>query len=334
MKEIEEPAISSPAVPPAQPSILVVGSLNLDLMLYVPLLPASGETKTAESFARLPGGKGANQAVAASRLGAATTMLGCVGEDDGGSLLETALREAGVETRFILRGNEPTGTAVILLAPSGENSIILAPGANALLTQSYVQLHRARIAAAGMVLTQLETPIAALSVLLAITEEAGVPLMLDPAPAVPLAPAILKKVTWFTPNETEAAFYGNITATEAVADMASAAESGEGLCNLCKLFQKLGPRNILLKLGSRGACVLTEAGEFFHVPAPFVKAIDTTGAGDILNAAFAFSLLSGKGVEHSLRYAVAAASLAVTRRGAMAGAPTDAETRSFMGDKL
>jgi ribokinase len=330
VNEMQKHAISSEPMPPAQPSILVAGSLNLDLLLHVPLLPIPGETRTASSFARLPGGKGGNQAVAAARFGAATTMLGCVGDDDGGSLLLAALRQAGVETRFILRGNAPTGTAVILLTPSGENSIVLAPGANALLTEDYVQQHRARIAAAGMVLTQLETPVAALSALLAITEDAGVPLMLDPAPAAPLSAAILKKLTWFTPNETEAAFYATPSGTEAVANAATVAGAGQDLRVLCKRFQKRGPRNILLKLGSRGACVLTAAGEFVHVPAPAVKAADTTGAGDILNAAFAFSLLSGNGVEHSLRYAVAAASLAVTRTGAMAGAPTYTETRSFM----
>ncbi len=303
----------------ASPTILVAGSLNLDQLLHVSRLPVAGETQAASTYTRLPGGKGANQAAAAARLGTCTTMLGCVGEDDAGRMLLAALREAGVETRFILPGKEPTGTATILLTPSGDNSIVIAPGANALLSPAYVQQCREQIATAGMVLTQLETPTASLEALLEVTQAAGVPLMLDPAPAARLSPPILTKLTWFTPNETEAAFYLN--------DSAAAAETANAdhLRAVCERFRQIGPRNILLKLGRRGACVLTESGEFFHAAAPKVEAVDTTGAGDTCNAAFAVSLLRGHAIEHALRYAVAAASLSVTRVGAMAASPTAAE---------
>ena len=295
--------------------LVVVGSLNLDLRLHVAHPPAPGETQLATAASRSPGGKGANQAVAAARLGARTGMLGCIGDDADGHTLLDALDAAGVDTAAIARCAQPTGTATILLTPSGENSIVVAPGANHALAPAHLQQHAGLLARAGMLLTQLETPIAVLEALLALATRAGVPVLLDPAPAAPLPPAVLQHLAWFTPNETEARFYAGGHPAAALGTLEKARE-------LCGHFQSLGPRNILLKLGSQGACVLSEQGEWLHAAAPGVQVVDTTGAGDTLNAAFATALLRGDSLWAALRFAVAAASLSTTRAGAMGSAPT------------
>ncbi len=305
---------------PSQFSIVVVGSLNLDLLLHVPHLPVAGETQSVTRFYRLPGGKGANQAVAAARLGASTAMLGAIGRDDAGRLLLDALHDGGVDTRHISRqADASTGTATILLTPAGENSIVIAPGANASLSAANVREHRALLAQAAMVLTQLETPVPVLEELAAMTQAEDIALMLDPAPACALDPGVLRRLAWFTPNETEAAFY-----------LQARVPTTGALRELCGRLQAMGPRNILLKLGSRGACVLMEGGEFFHAAAPSVTVVDTTGAGDTLNAAFAVALLRGDEIAAALQFAVAAASLSVTRMGAMAAAPLERELAEFI----
>ena len=175
-------------------TLLVIGGLNLDLRLPVPRLPVPGETQTATVFTRQPGGKGANQAVAVAHLGARTAMLGCVGNDDAARLLLGTLQEAGIAIETIAHCAEPTGTAVILLAPSGENSIVVAPGANSMLSPAHLLRHKTMLTGAGMILPQLETPMAVLEQTLAIATEIGVPVMLDPAPAAPLSQKLLRQV--------------------------------------------------------------------------------------------------------------------------------------------
>ena len=301
--------------------LVVVGSLNLDLNLSIAHLPIPGETQIAAALTRSPGGKGANQAAASARLGAPTSMLGCIGDDDDGRAILHALHDAGVDTSAVARCAQPTGAAVILLTPAGQNSIVVAPGANHALTPAHLQQHAGLLASAGMLLTQLETPISVLEALLTLATEAHIPVMLDPAPAALLPPALLRQLAWFTPNETEAAFYAGQDPSPTSEPEARA---------LCTRFQSMGPRNILLKLGSQGACLLSEAQEWLFAPAPRVQAVDTTGAGDTLNAAFAAALLQGEPLARALRFAVAAASLSTTRPGAMHAAPNREQVERFL----
>lgn len=311
----------------SSPRVVVIGSLNLDLCVRVDHLPAPGETIGSAILTRAPGGKGANQAVSCARLGCTTHMLGALGDDDAATLLRASLYESGVDLSALTPVAEPTGTAVILLTPSGENSIVVAPGANYALSAEHVQMHAPLLAQAGMMLTQLETPLTVLAAVLELAARTGVPAMLDPAPAMPLTCELLQQVTWFTPNETEAAFYASHFSLTAHADVGDPAAQAEALC---RQFQSLGPANILLKLGSRGAAALCADGTFVHVAAPSVRVVDTTGAGDICNAAFAAALLRQLPVRDALHFAIIAASISVGRAGAMPSAPTLAEVETAL----
>jgi ribokinase len=302
--------------------VVVIGSLNLDRVFHVAALPAAGVTQTVLSYSEGVGGKGANQAAAAARLGADVYMLGCLGEDSAGERIAAALRDAGVDTSTLGRTPDaPTGNAAILVTPAGENSILVVPGANHRLAPSHLRMHRDLLTGASMLLVQMETPLDVLAEALAIAGPAHVPVMLDPAPAVPLPPELLHELAWFTPNESEARFY--LQATGGCAPLGDEPEAP------CRYFQSLGPRNVLLKLGARGAALLTGDGRFFHVPAPRVEVVDTTGAGDTLNGALAAALARGAGEEDALRFAVAAASLSTTRPGALASLPDRAEAERF-----
>jgi ribokinase len=330
--------------------VVVIGSLNLDRTFQVAAFPVAGLTQTVTRYAEGVGGKGANQAAAAARMGVPTYMLGCLGQDAAGDSIATALAEAGVETSALVRtGVAPTGNAAILLTPEGENSILVVPGANHVLTPGHLRDQRDLLANAAMLLLQMETSLKVLAEALAIAGPANVPVMLDPAPASALPAELLRQLTWFTPNESEARFYleaaggedggaAGATASDALTDPAGAACGTAGLaCGLardpeaiCRYFQSLGPRNVLLKLGARGAALLTGDGLFVLVSAPKVTAVDTTGAGDTLNGVLAARLALGQSEEDALRFAVAAASLSTTRPGALASQPIRREVDSFM----
>ncbi len=295
--------------------ILVVGSLNLDLIYHLPHLPAAGATITALHTAHAAGGKGANQAAAAAKLGGNVAMIGAVGNDEAAQTLRDALSVIDADTNAIATLAEPTGTAIILLTPDGQNSIVVAPGANGALTPEHIAAQEPLFQDAALVLTQLETPLAVLEATLTLAEAACVAVMLDPAPAAPLSPQLLQRIAWFTPNETEAAFYAQHT---------GAPRHFEGEA-LCRHFQSLGIRNVLLKLGARGAALLIEDGAYMEAAAPHVQVKDTTAAGDTLNAAFATRLAAGATHAEALQYAVTAASLATTKAGAFTSLPTHAE---------
>jgi ribokinase len=300
--------------------LFVIGSCNLDLQLHIAQLPRPGETIPTLAFARSAGGKGANQAAAAARLGAAVAMLGAVGHDDAGAFLMESLRAAGVDTEPILRLAEPTGTAAILLTGDGQNSIVLAAGANGMLTPAHVRDQATRIAQASYLLTQLETSLAVLDQVLSLAAQTDIPVLLDPAPATRLSGEALRQVAWFTPNATEAGFYLSraIRITE-----------GADALDCLHALHALGPRNILLKLGEQGACVLAQESAYW-VRAPRVHAVDTTGAGDTMNAALAVALSRGRPASEALRFAVAAATCSVLRAGAMDAAPTLEEVSRFL----
>ena len=295
--------------------IVVVGSINMDLVTRTPRIPLAGQTLIGTAFVTTPGGKGANQAVAAVRLGYPVHMVGKVGEDAFGQDLLDNLAQAGVDTSAVERIAGSSGVAPILVADNGENSIVVVPGANGEVDCASIDRHSALIRSAGMVLCQLELPFETVSHVLALCAEAGVPAMLDPAPAAPLPEAIWSQVTWFTPNETEAALYvGNTFAEE----------------DSAKHLLEKGLHGVVLKRGGKGAFVAVSGGKAAWVRPFPVQAVDTVGAGDCFNGAFAVALLEGLDPFAAARFASAAAAISVTRRGAQASMPTRREVDAFL----
>jgi ribokinase len=300
---------------PSKRPILVIGSINMDLVANTPRIPRAGETLIGTGFSTTPGGKGANQAVAAARLGHPVEFLGAVGEDLFGSELLETLRSAGVRLDAVARVPGPSGVAPILVAAQGENSIVVVPGANAKVSPAMIDQHADRIRTAGMVLCQLELRLETVCHVLALCAAEGVPVMLDPAPAAPLPETAWKQIAWFTPNETEAALYvgGGRTAEEASAEM---------------LARGLG--GVVLKRGGEGSFLALASGMTKLVPAFPVEAVDTVAAGDCFNGAFAVALLEGQEPPSAARFASAAAAISVTRRGAQASMPQRADVDRFL----
>jgi ribokinase len=308
----------------AKKPIVVVGSINIDLVANTERIPVAGETVLGQDFQIHHGGKGANQAVAAARLGYPVRMIGRVGDDAFGSQLRAGLETAGVETASVATTAGSSGVAVIVVSASGENSIVVVPGANAQVTPADLDANIEILRSAGLVLTQLEIPIETVLHLASICSREGVPLMLDPAPAKELPADLFQHVAWFTPNETEAAFFiGN----------AAAVEAEDTAKNASSLLHK-GLQGVVLKLGAHGAYIASADG-FAQSIQPFpVQAVDTTAAGDCFNGAFAVGLLLGKNPTQSARFAAAAAAISVTRPGAQSSMPTMAEVeQKLAGEK-
>jgi ribokinase len=297
--------------------IVVVGSVTMDLVTCTPQIPRVGQTLIGTSFHTTPGGKGGNQCVAAARLGYPVSMIAKVGDDSYGPTLLKNLAEAEIDTGAMEQVAGSSGIAVIFLADSSENSIVVVPGANGEMDRATIDAHAAIIRSAGMVLCQLEIPMDTLAYTLAVCAEAGVPVMLDPAPAAALPDVAWKQIAWFTPNETEAAFY--------LGDGANTEESAEALL-------KRGLRGVVLKRGSEGAYVAVP-GNGAWVPPFAVEAIDTVAAGDCFNGAFAVALLEGRDPWLAARFANAAAAICVTRRGAQAAMPTRGEVDAFIAER-
>jgi len=306
------------------PAVVVVGSLNMDFVCQVPALPPSGATVLGSDFRMIPGGKGANQACAAGRLGSGsidTRMIGCVGYDLFADHLKASLSGAGVDISTIrATKSAATGIAMIWVEPGGQNSIVVAPGANAALDARDVPSWRSTLNGARWVLFQLETPLFTVEAGLKLALETGCQTMLDPAPAQPLSGELLRWVSILTPNESEACLLlGRKAGRVGLADAPE----------LTAALRALGARAVTLKLG--------DAGSFYddgtlkhHQPAFSVKAVDATAAGDTFNAAFAVALTEGKPVPDALRFASAAAAISVTRPGAQASIPTRSETDQFL----
>jgi ribokinase len=296
--------------------LLVVGSINIDLVASANRLPAPGETILGSSFDVFNGGKGANQAVAIAKLGAPVDMIGSLGTDLFAERLLSGLKTAGVDTHAVQMVAGPCGVAHISRADNGENSIIVIPGANHLVSAAFIDSHLDAVQRASMILVQLETPLDAVIRLAEQAWEAKTPLMLDPAPARPLPEVLLKRTTWLTPNETEAQMLlGRVNL-----DPAEAAQ---------KLLAT-GVRNVALKLGAQGVYLAGRDCSGQQIPAFKVKAVDTTAAGDCFNAAFAVALTGGKPPAEAARYASAAAAISVTRAGAQPSLPTSAEVEAFL----
>lgn len=299
--------------------VLVIGSLNLDLRLQVPRLPRPGETLAGTGFDTGPGGKGANQAVAAARQGARVALLGAVGDDAAGRTLVAALQADGIDTTAVATiAGQPTGTAAILLQPDGENSIVAIPGANQAVTPARVQAHADRLQQARVVVAQLECPLDAVDAALRQARAAGALTLLNAAPAQPLDDALLGQLDWLIVNETEAA----LLADRPVPDPAAAQALADAL-------RTRGPRHVLVTLGARGLVLAGPDGPL-ALPAPRVAVVDTTGAGDTVVGALAAALAAGRPVREALVRAQAAAALAVTRAGAQSAMPTAAAVDAFL----
>lgn len=299
-------------------SIVVVGSINTDLVTTANRLPLPGETITGTSFTTFQGGKGANQAVAAARLGAQVTMIGKVGSDAFGIESIRELERQGVHCEHVTVEPGDSGIAVITVGAGGHNTIIVLPGANASVSPSFIDSKRAVLREAAVVLAQLEIPVEAVLRLAEICAEERVPLMLDPAPARKLPPGLLERCEWFTPNETEAAFYASQIPTASSSPQTASA------------LRTAGARNIILKRGEKGAYLDCVASNPFEVRAMKVSAVDTTAAGDTYNGAFAAALVEGEELPTCGRFAAAAAALSVTRHGAQASMPTLSEVTAFL----
>jgi ribokinase len=295
--------------------IVVVGSINMDLVARCAQIPRPGQSLIGTGFDTTPGGKGANQAVAAARLGYPVQMVGAVGEDVFGKALLDNLAGAGVGTAAVKRVDGPSGVATILVAENGENSIVVVPGANGKVEPSFIDSQADLIRSAGMVLCQLELPMETLSRVVELCADACVMLMLDPAPAATLSGEVWRKTAWFTPNETEAAFY-----------------LGEALKpeDAAKQLIGRGLRCVALKRGGEGAYLAVAGGKAALAPAFTVQAVDTVGAGDCFNGAFAVALLEGKDPWTAARFASAAAAISVTRKGAQASMPSRDEVNEFL----
>ena len=295
--------------------IVIVGSINMDLVARTPRIPVAGETITGSGFETTPGGKGANQAVAVARLGYPVTMIGLVGGDVfGGALLENLANE-GVDVAPVVRVSGPSGVAQIQVADNGENSIVVVPGANGHVEPEYIYQHERIIRSAGMVLCQLELPMAAVSGTLELCAGSGVPVMLDPAPAAALPDSAWPRTAWLTPNEHEAAFY---------------AGKDVGMEDAARHLLARGVKAVAFKRGREGCYIATADGKVDRVAAFAVDAIDTVGAGDCFNGAFAVALLEGRDPGDAARFGCAAAAISVTRRGAQASMPSRSEVELFL----
>jgi ribokinase len=299
----------------SQKPIVVVGSVTMDLVTLTPQIPSIGQTVIGTGFTTSPGGKGANQAVAAARLGYPVHMVGKVGDDVYGPALLENLAAAGVNAAAMETTPGPSGLAPIFLSEAGENAIVVVPGANGQVDPAFVDRHADLIRSAGMVLCQLEIPMETVSHLLALCAEAGVPVMLDPAPAAELPEEIWSQVAWFTPNETEAEFYlGESLAPEAGSE---------------RLLSR-GLKGVVLKRGAEGSFVAVADGKAAWIYPFEVTAIDTVGAGDCFNGVFAVALLEGNHPWAAAHIASLAAAISVTRRGAQASMPTRADIQKLL----
>ncbi len=301
--------------------ILVVGSINLDLVVSTNRIPQVGETIKGNNFQTFFGGKGANQAVGVARLGHPVRMIGRVGDDEFGHRLRRALDQAGVQAEAVrVTPRTPSGVALITVESQGRNSIVVVSGANGKLTPRDIERKLALVRSAGLILTQLEAPLETVDYLITAAARSGVPLILDPAPAQKLPSDLLKKVRWLTPNETEASI---------LCGASSGAVTPENARSVAESLLKKGPENVAIKLGSRGVYWATDHARAL-IPAFKVRAVDSTAAGDAFNAGLAVSLMRGATPLEAVRFASAVAALSVTRAGAQPSMPTAREVSRFL----
>jgi ribokinase len=302
--------------------ILVVGSINMDLVVRAQRFPVAGETLRGEGFKVVPGGKGSNQAVAASRLGGSVKMVGRVGADTFGPTLRKTLEDAGVDaTEVKADPNAATGVAFIILDASGQNSIIIAQGANLSVKPENLRTLEPLFEKSDVLLLQLEIPMESVEEAVKIAKEKGARVVLDAGPPTPLTDKLIKQIDVLSPNETEAsALLGREVAPTAKDAEAAARE----------LLAK-GAGSVVFKLGERG-CLVVSKDEVIHLPSYIVDVVDTTGAGDAFTAALAVALGEGKSLKEASLFASAAGALAVTKFGAQPSMPGRADVDKFLAN--
>jgi ribokinase len=299
--------------------ILVIGSLNMDLVVHVPRVPADGETILGSEFHRYFGGKGANQAVAVARQGARTIMAGRVGADAFGRDQIASLQAEGIETDYLLVDDDhPSGVAFIVIDAQGNNRIMVIPGANGAVSPRDIEALEPVMAECSCVVIQLEIPLETVLAAVRAAHAQGAKVILNPAPAQPLPLDIYPCITVITPNESEAQLLTGIE----VVDLASARQAAQVLLDR-------GVLAVVITLGAQGAYGLTLAGEF-HIPGHQVNVVDTVAAGDTFTGALAALIGEGRSLREAVEYANAAAAIAVTRRGAQPSVPTRAEVLRFL----
>jgi len=297
--------------------ILVIGSSNTDMVVKTPNFPRPGETIIGGEFFMFPGGKGANQAVAAARAGGDVQFITKIGNDIFGQNAFAGFEEEGIETRFVLQDSSAaSGVALITVNNEGENQIVVASGANSKLTPANIDYCREAFDQADLLLLQLEIPLETVTTSIVRAADSGKKVILNPAPAQTLPDDVFPRLYLITPNETEAEL---LTGIEVV--------STEDAEKAARVLLDKGVGNVIITLGSRGA-YFQNREEVIHIPAPKVKAVDTTCAGDIFNGVLAVSLSNGSNWPDAIKMAVSAASISVTRMGAQSSAPYKHELTS------
>ena len=302
-------------------NVVVIGSYNTDLTIKTGRIPRPGETIIGGTFSEGGGGKGANQAVAAARAGASVSFIARVGNDALGKEGIDRLSAEGIDTRHIFYDKKvPTGVAFIVVDERGENSIVVASGANALFSVDDVESVHKEISSAGVLLVQLESPLEAIHLAIKKAHENGAVVILNPAPAQQLDPDMLLEIDIITPNKLEAEMMTGIKVTDE-----------ESLLSIVNKFGEFGIKNVLITLGSKGVFAgLPGAMEL--IPAYKMHSVDTTGAGDVFSGSLAAFLAEGMSIEKAARLAIASASISVTRAGAQNSAPQRSEIEQFIAE--
>lgn len=300
-------------------TLTILGSINADHVISVPYFAKPGETLTGQNYQISYGGKGANQAVAAARLGAKVAFISCIGSDSIGETMKNVFVKEGIDTTYINTvPQEMTGMAFIQVAKSSENCIVLASGANAHLGEMVVRQSEAQIAQSDCLLMQLETPLYGVELAAQIAKKNDVQVVLNPAPAQILSDELLSLIDIITPNETEAEILTGVR----VSDEQSAVEAAS-------VFHDKGIETVMITLGAKGVFV-SRKGKSRIIKGFCVQAIDTTAAGDTFNGGFVTALLEEKSFDEAIRFGQAAAAISVTKKGAQSSIPTRQETLDFL----
>ena len=302
-------------------AIVVFGSINIDLVVRTPRLPAPGETLTGHTFFTAPRGKGANQAVACARLGVPTRMVGRVGDDLFGEQLRASLRSFGVQDDGVLTTPGPSGVALIAVDDTAENTIVIVPGANGAVSIADIPRLEAVLDGARILLVQLEVPIETVVAAARAAHTRGVTVILDPAPALPLPDELYALADIITPNEHEATTLTGI-----------AVHDDQGAIAAARALIARGARRVALKLGARGALTADAEGEQFWSPFT-VTPVDTVAAGDAFNGGLAVALSEGRSFNEAIRWGLAAGALSVTRHGAQPSMPERNEVLTLLAQE-